>query len=112
MLIVAACAAAVLLTACGGSSDSDGTTGGGGGAVSIRDFAYAPADLNVSEGSTVQFTNEDSTEHTATAPGGAFDTGPIGKGQTKSVTLEKPGTFSYVCSFHPFMHGTITVKSG
>lgn len=122
-LIAAAAGAAVLLAACGGSSGSGGSTamsssgnstqsssGGGGKAVSIKDFAYAPASLTVSTGTTVTFTNQDSTEHTATASGGAFDTGSIGKGQTKSVTLQRAGTFSYVCSFHPFMHGTITVK--
>ena len=82
---------------------------GGGAAVSIKNFAYAPPSLTMDKGSTVKFTNRDSTEHTATASG-AFDTGSIGEGQTKSVTLETPGTFSYVCTFHPFMHGTVTVK--
>jgi plastocyanin len=121
-LIAAALAAAILLAACGGSSHSEGSTeagstassaqssGEGGDAVSIRDFAYSPPNLTVSEGTTVTFTNQDSTEHTATGSGGAFDTGSIGKGQAKSVTLQKAGTFSYVCTFHPFMHGTVTVK--
>jgi plastocyanin len=112
-LIAAACAAALLLGACGGSSDSGGSTqanGGGGHAVSIKNFAYAPPDLSVSKGSTVSFTNEDMTEHTATAAGGGFDTGSIAAGKTKAVTLDDSGTFSYVCTFHPFMHGTITVK--
>lgn len=121
MLIAAACAA-VLLAACGSSSDSGSTSsanptaamgssgGGGGDAVTIEDFAYAPAGLTVSEGSTISFTNRDSTEHTATASGSGFDTGTIEKGQTKSVTLERAGTFDYVCTFHPFMHGTVTVK--
>jgi plastocyanin len=120
-LIAAACAA-VLLAACGGSSDSDssssasppasmGSSGGGGDAVTIKDFAYAPADLTVSRGSTIRFSNRDSTEHTATATGGAgFDTGTIREGQTKSVTLSTSGTINYVCTFHPFMHGTVTVK--
>jgi plastocyanin len=81
-----------------------------GDAVTIKNFAYSPADLTVSRGTTVEFSNRDTTEHTATAGGGQFDTGSIGQGQTKAITLETPGTFSYVCSFHPFMHGTITVK--
>jgi plastocyanin len=122
-LIAAACSAALVLGACGGSSGSDDSTqaasgtmgstqasGGGSDAVSIKDFAYAPSSLTVSKGSTVKFSNGDTTEHTATASGGAFDTGSIGEGQTKSVTLDTPGTFSYVCTFHPFMHGTVTVK--
>jgi plastocyanin len=111
-LIAVACAAALLLGACGGSSGSDGSMqpNGSGAAVTIKNFAYAPPSLTVDKGSTVKFSNGDTTEHTATASGGAFDTGSIGEGQTKSVTLDTPGTFSYVCTFHPFMHGTLTVK--
>lgn len=119
MLITAACAA-VVLAACGGSSSSgrtssasaatSGHSSGGGEAVSIKNFDYAPSSLTVDMGTTITFTNEDSTEHTATANGGAFDTGSISKGQSKTVTLTSAGTFSYVCTFHPFMNGTITVK--
>jgi plastocyanin len=122
-ILIAATCAAILLAACGGSSDSSssstsepvtsmGSSGssGGGDAVAIKNFAYAPVDLTVSKGSTVKFSNQDSTEHTATASGGGFDTGTIREGQTKPVTLNTAGTFAYVCSFHPFMHGTITVK--
>jgi plastocyanin len=85
-------------------------TEGGGDAVGIKNFAYAPPSLTVSKGTAVKFTNEDTTEHTATASGGGFDTGSIAAGKTKSVTLDSSGTFNYVCTFHPFMHGTITVK--
>jgi plastocyanin len=82
-----------------------------GDSVAIKDFAYAPADLTVAKGTTLIFSNEDSTPHTATsADAGGFDTGPIQKDQTKNVTLEQPGTYSYICSFHPFMHGTVTVQ--
>jgi plastocyanin len=115
---LAAFAAAMALTACGGGSEGGSTNSGAasttqasaGDSVAIKDFAYSPPDLTVSRGSAVRFTNQDSTNHTATASGGAFDTGTIGKGQSKAVTLQSPGTFTYVCSFHPFMHGTITVK--
>ena len=78
--------------------------------MSIKDFAYSPPDLTVSAGTMLKFTNQDSTNHTATASGGAFDTGTIGKGQSKAVTLAGARHLAYVCSFHPFMHGTITVK--
>lgn len=121
-ILITVAFAAALLAACGGSSNSsDSTTastsagstqssGGGGDSVSIKDFKYGPPSLSVNKGTMVTFTNQDSTEHTATASDGAFDTGSIGQGQEKSVTLEDAGTFSYVCTFHPFMRGTITVK--
>jgi plastocyanin len=116
--VIAACAAALVLAACGGGSgggasspgSSAGQASSTGDSVSIKDFAYSPPDLTVSAGTMLKFTNQDSTNHTATASGGAFDTGTIGKGESKVVSLQSPGTFAYVCSFHPFMHGTITVK--
>ncbi len=110
--------AALAIAGCGsggGSSDSSSTaaSGGastGGSAVKIKGFAYSPPTLTVAKGTTVEFTNQDSTNHTATSKsGGAFDTGTIGQGESKAVTLEKPGSFAYFCSFHPFMQGTITV---
>ncbi len=82
-----------------------------GSAVTIADYEYAPPDLTVKSGTTVKFTNEDSTAHTATSKqGGAFDSGTIKPGKTGEVTLEKPGTYAYYCVFHPFMKGTITVE--
>lgn len=90
------------------TSSSGGSTSGD--TVTIKDFAYSPPDLTVAKGTTVTFTNQDSTNHTATSSrSGTLDTGTIGQGQSKSVKLGTPGTFSYICSFHPFMHGSITV---
>ena len=55
--------------------------------------------------------NDDPTEHTATASDGSFDTGTIkGNGATAKVTLDKPGTYDYICQFHQFMKGQITVS--
>ena len=105
------------LAGCGGGGGADtateaaqGAGAGTGDAVEIVDFAYKPADLTVAKGTTVEFTNEDSTAHTATAKGGAFDSGAIQPGKSSKVTLDQNGTFTYSCSFHPFMKGTITVE--
>jgi plastocyanin len=108
---------AALLAGCGGSSGDDSTaqsgSGSGGGmkSVTIADYTYEPADLTVPAGTTVAFTNEDSTPHTATSKDqGAFDSGSIDTDETGAVTLEEAGSFQYYCAFHPFMKGTITVE--
>jgi plastocyanin len=80
--------------------------------VQIKNYAYAPAAVTVKAGTKLQFTNADSTAHTATASGGtlAFDTGTIkGGGASGSVIVTKPGTYHYICTFHPFMKATVTV---
>ena len=77
-------------------------------AVQISNFAFSPANLTIKSGDTVVFTNMDSAPHTATAEG-AFDTGRLNQGQQASLTFPAPGSYSYICAFHPRMTGTITV---
>jgi plastocyanin len=107
---------AVLLVGCGsdgGGADqtsSASSSGPGADAVTIRDYLYKPASITVPKGTTVTFTNRDSTPHTATSKdSGAFESGSIDTGKTGTITLEESGTFAYYCLFHPFMKGTIVV---
>ncbi len=79
--------------------------------VDIANFAFAPADLTISAGQTVVWTNSDSTTHTVTSDDGTtFDSGNLNNGDTFSYTFNTPGTYSYHCSIHPFMTGTVTVQ--
>ena len=75
----------------------------------ISDFVFTPSTLTVHVGDTVTWTNNGPTAHTATANDGSFDTGTLQKGQSASHTFSRAGTFAYVCSIHPFMHGTVVV---
>lgn len=77
--------------------------------VEIDNFAYKPDPVTIEEGGKVTWKNEDSVAHTATAEDGSFDTGPIEEGKLQSETFKQPGTYRYVCSIHPQMHGTIEV---
>lgn len=77
-------------------------------AVEIADFAFGPAEITIATGGTVTWTNTDNQAHTATSAGN-FDTGSIDPDGTASVTFDEPGTFTYICSFHPFMTATVTV---
>jgi plastocyanin len=78
-------------------------------AVTIQDFAFGPETLEITAGTTVTWTNNDSAAHTATADDGSFDTGTIDSGGSASVTFDTPGTYTYICAFHPNMTGTIVV---
>ena len=89
-----------------------GCTEGATGAqtVTIKDFAFDPADLTVAAGTTVTWTNADATGHTATADDGSFDCRPLAGGASRSFTFATPGTFDYHCAIHgPTMAGRITV---
>jgi plastocyanin len=81
----------------------------GGDAVTIDNFAFAPATLTVKAGSTVTWTNRDDEPHTVAASDGSFHSPGMGTGATFSHTFSTPGTFDYVCSIHPTMHGSVVV---
>ena len=110
-------ASAVLFLGCdssGGGTDqtsSASPSAAGAKAVTIKDYIYKPESITVPKGTTVTFTNRDSTAHTATSKqSGVFESGPIDPGKSGKVTLDKSGTFTYYCLFHPFMKGTIVVE--
>jgi LPXTG-motif cell wall-anchored protein len=77
--------------------------------VTIADFHFAPAATTIHAGDTITWSNQGPSSHTATAKDGSFDTGILKKGQSASHTFTQPGTYTYVCQIHPFMHGTIVV---
>ena len=72
-------------------------------------MSYSPSSANAKVGQTVIWKNSDSISHTATADGGAFDTGLIGPGAQKSVTMGSAGNFPYHCNVHPTMVATLNV---
>ncbi len=85
--------------------------------VTIENFAFTPGELKIKVGDSVTFTQKDSTPHTVdTDPHPAhtqlpgFDSGTLTQGKTYTFTFTKKGTFTYHCSPHPSMMGTIIVE--
>ena len=77
-------------------------------AVTIRDFGFQPATLTVKVGQTVTWTNQDEEPHTVM--GQDLKSPVLGnQGSTFKHKFTAAGTYTYVCSIHPFMHGTVTV---
>ncbi|UXY32311.1 cupredoxin domain-containing protein [Streptomyces sp. HUAS TT20] len=79
--------------------------------IVIENFAFSPANLHVRPGTKVTVVNRDSASHTVTATGDkAFDTGSIAGDVTATFTAPSaPGSYSYICTIHPTMKGTLTV---
>lgn len=97
-------------------ADTRSTTAGaaqpatGTNRIVIRDFKFLPERLQVKAGTKLTVVNEDTAPHTATdTTTEAFDTGNLGKGDEKTITLRRTGTFDYICEIHPFMKATIQV---
>ena len=53
--------------------------------------------------------NGDDTMHTVTADDKSFDTGDIDGGAKGTITIDKPGKYTYHCDIHNYMTGVIEV---
>ncbi len=77
-------------------------------AVSIKNFAFNPAELAVKSGDTVTWTNDDSAPHQIKST--AFNSDMLSTGQSFSFTFNQAGSYDYICSIHPSMAGKIIVQ--
>lgn len=114
-LAVTAALAALAGTGCG--KDNNPADPGATADVTIEIAAnagassFAPNPQVVTVGQTVSWHNADGVTHTATADGGAFNTGNITPGATSApITMTTAGSLAYHCGIHPSMVGTLTVN--
>ena len=77
--------------------------------VTIDGLKFDPDPLTVNRGDTVVWVNKDPFPHTVTAKG-TFDSHEITAGKSWKYVAKKAGEYGYVCTLHPNMHGTLTVK--
>ena len=114
---------AALLSGCGGDGEAtpeateatpaaaEATVAEGAVRVAMKDFEFVPENVEVETGQTITWVNEDTAQHDAVAAG---EDGPksqlFNQGESYSWTAEKAGTIEYVCTVHPGMDGTITVR--
>lgn len=108
---------ALISSACGDEASNDADRAeddaevAGGTPVAITNFVYEPQELTVAPGTKVTWTNKDS------APHNVQDISELNirisidlkQGETFSITYQNPGSYSYICSLHPFMTGTVKV---
>jgi plastocyanin len=78
------------------------------------EYSFFPSRARIKAGTAVTFTNVGDIPHTATSwengRRGSWDTGLLSKGETKVITFDKPGTYYYICTPHPWMYGQIIVQ--
>jgi plastocyanin len=81
--------------------------------VEIRGMQFVPASLTVEVGDTITWTNTDVLPHTVTSgipSPTAFDSKEIAAKKQWSLTVSASGDYNYVCTYHPTMLGTLTVR--
>lgn len=96
------------------ASHDMGAMGGDEVMVSMENFVFVEDRIEVSVGTTVTWTNADSTRHTVTSgdddtADGIFDSDDIEASGTSSYTFDEVGEFAYFCDIHPTMTGVVVV---
>ena len=102
--VIAAIAVIVTLT-----TTSDDSVAIAPNTIAIKDFNFQPEPLQVKAGVTVTVANGDDTRHTVTADDKSFDTGDIDGGGKATITIDKPGKYTFHCDIHNYMTGVIEV---
>jgi plastocyanin len=77
-----------------------------------KDKKFSQATLKVKVGDVIVFKNEDPFSHNIFSLSDikTFDLGSYPKGQSKSVTFDKPGMVEIECAIHPDMKLTVEVQ--
>lgn len=78
--------------------------------VKIDNYTFKPATISVPVGTTVVWKNLDDEPHTVTEINKNFNSKGMAMGDTWSYRFTKPGKYTYYCTVHPFMKGTVTVE--
>ncbi len=77
---------------------------------------FIPADITITVGETVTWSNDDTAAHTVTSgiasegPDGVFDSSLFMAATTFEHTFDEAGKYDYFCMVHPWMTGTVTVN--
>ena len=93
-----------------GEMTDTGSTGVAQSKIEIKDFAFIPQTITVKSGQRITWINHDEEPHTVVSVEKQFKKSPaLDTDQEFTVVAGSPGTYSYFCSVHPKMTGTIVV---
>jgi plastocyanin len=78
--------------------------------IEIKDFAFNPPTLTVKSGEKITWINRDDEPHTVVSVEKQFKKSTaLDTDQEFTITAGTPGTYTYYCSVHPKMTGTIVI---
>jgi plastocyanin len=99
------------IVALAGDMKDAGSTGAKENKIEIKDFAFNPKTITVKSGEKITWINRDEEPHTIVSVEKQFKkSSALDTDQTYTITAGAPGTYSYFCSVHPKMTGTIVVE--
>ena len=98
-----------VMAVAGEMKDTD-SSGAGQNKIEIKDFAFNPQTITVKSGEKITWINRDEEPHTVVSVEKQFKKSTaLDTDQQFTITAGAPGTYTYFCSVHPKMTGTIVV---
>jgi plastocyanin len=77
--------------------------------VNIRSTGFAPRNVTINGGDTVQWKNRDTVAHQVVANNGSFASGQLPRNGVYAKRLDAPGTYNYHDGLKPSLKGTVRV---
>jgi len=109
-LLATVMVATLLLLSAGSPRSSAQTPQPATAEVKVDNFSFGPATLTVPVGTTVTWTNRDDIPHTIVSTDKVFKSKVLDTDEKFSFTFAKAGTYSYFCSIHAKMTGSVVVQ--
>jgi len=79
--------------------------------INISNFSFNPQEVKIKVGDSVSWLNNDSMQHkVASVSGNEISSELLPKGASYKHTFNTPGTYTYYCTIHTSMRGTIIVE--
>ena len=98
----------------GGSASTSSTAALSGPSAQVEavpdggSWAFKPPTISVASGTRVTWVNKSNVPHNVVFDDPSVpDSELFSEGQTYSVAISKPGTYTYVCTIHPGMKGDV-----
>jgi Icc protein len=83
----------------------------GANEVFIDNFSFSPANITVSVGTKITWTNKDDVPHNVVSNDGSFSSKALDTDEKFSFTFDKAGSYDYYCSIHPRMTAKVIVQA-
>lgn len=95
----------------GRASGADlGATGSAAAVVPVAAMRFGSDTTRIAAGQVVRWVNRDPVDHAISFGGEGPAAGTIPAHGSYAVRFDRPGTYPYLCTLHPFMRGVVVVE--
>ena len=78
--------------------------------IDIRNYVFTPVAVTIHPGDSVTWINHDEVPHTIADKDKGYRSAALDTGDKFTHVFTKPGSYTYFCTLHPQMTGTVVVK--